>query len=331
MENHVNIQDINKQSRNFFFTINAHVGEEHPVSQQMIKDAFEDIDADASWVFQMEMGKETGYEHYQCTIFLSNNKSRRRKDVFRVLKEHGIVDADIEVVRKKDAASRYCSKSDTRIAGPWWSSEPFKTSVIGKGSSGQGRRTDITALRRAIQDGKTPDDIMLDDRLSPLMASSSVMKYVDRLFISVNAQRWSREQRDIQVYYIWGETGSGKTRYVYDHYPPSDIYVAHMGARDPFSNYKFQKVLVLDEFRSQTPLSELLMMLDRYPYEIDKRYENTWAAWNEVYILSNWSMDAQYRDSPDADRAALERRITDYMHFSDIGDSMDESLWEEVA
>ena len=60
------------------------------------------------------------------------------------------------------------------------------------------------------------------------------------------------------------------------------------------------------------------MMLDRYPYEIDKRYENTWAAWNEVYILSNWSMDAQYRDSPDADRAALERRITDYMHFEEV-------------
>lgn len=320
----VNLKEINRQSRNFFFTINAHVGEEHPVSQQMIKDAFEDIDADASWVFQMEMGKTTGYEHYQCTVFLSKT-SRRRKDISRVLKAHGIVDADIEVVRKVEAASRYCSKSDTRIAGPWWSSESFKTSVMGKGSSGQGRRSDITALRRAIQDGKTPDDIMLDDRLSPLMASSSVMKYVDRLFISVNAQRWSREQRDIKVHYIWGDTGSGKTRYVYDHYQPSDIYVAHMGARDPFSNYKFQKVLVLDEFRSQTPLSNLLQMLDRYPYEIDKRYEDTWAAWDEVYILSNWSMDAQYRDSPDADRAALERRITDTMHFSDTsGDSMDE-------
>lgn len=322
----VNLKEINRQSRNFFFTINAHVGEEHPVSQQMIKDAFEDIDADASWVFQMEMGKTTGYEHYQCTVFLSKT-SRRRKDISRVLKAHGIVDADIEVVRKVEAASRYCSKSDTRIAGPWWSSESFKTSVMGKGSSGQGRRSDITALRRAIQDGKTPDDIMLDDRLSPLMASSSVMKYVDRLFISVNAQRWSREQRDIKVHYIWGDTGSGKTRYVYDHYQPSDIYVAHMGARDPFSNYKFQKVLVLDEFRSQTPLSNLLQMLDRYPYEIDKRYEDTWAAWDEVYILSNWSMDAQYRDSPDADRAALERRITDTMHFSDTsGDSMDEDV-----
>lgn len=325
--NNVNLQDINKQSRNFFFTINAHVGEEHPVSQQMVKDAFEDIDPSADWVFQMEMGKKTGYEHYQCTVFLSKT-SRRRKDISRVLKDHGIVDADIEVVRKVEAAKRYCSKSDTRIAGPWWSSESFKTSVVGKGSSGQGRRTDINALRRAIQEGKTPDDILLDDRLSPLMASSSVMRYVDRLFISVNAQRWSREQREIQVHYIWGDTGVGKTRYVYDHYQPSEIYVAHMGARDPFSNYKFQKVLVLDEFRSQTPLSNLLQMLDRYPYEIDKRYENTWGAWNEVYILSNWTLDAQYRDSPECDKAALERRITDYMHFSDPGSADDESLWE---
>lgn len=329
MENHVNIQEINKQARNFFFTINAHVGEENPISQSMVKDAFAALDPGANWVFQMEMGETTGYEHYQCTIFLSNNKSRRRKDILRVLKEHHIEDAHIEVVRKKDAASRYCSKSDTRIAGPWWSSETFKTSVVGKGSSGQGRRTDLNALRRAIQEGKTPDDILLDDRLSPLMASSSVMRYVDRLFIAVNAQRWSREQREIQVHYIWGDTGVGKTRYVYERYQPSEIYVAHMGARDAFSNYKFQKILVLDEFRSQSPISVLLQMLDRYPYEVDRRYEDTWAAWDEVYILSNWSLDAQYRDCPDTDRSALERRITDIMHFSDTaGDALDEELWE---
>lgn len=326
----VNLQDINKQSRNFFFTINAHVGEENPVSQQMIKDAFAALDDASDWVFQMEMGEKTGYEHYQCTIFLNN--PRRRKDVFRVLTEHGIPDADIEIVRKKDGASRYCSKSETRIAGPWWSSETFKTSVVGKGSSGQGRRSDLTALRRAIQDGKTPDDILLDDRLSPLMASSSVMRYVDRLFIAENARRWSREQRDIKVHYIWGETGVGKTRYVYDRYQPSEIYVAHMGSRDAFSNYKFQKILVLDEFRSQSPISDLLQMLDIYPYEIDRRYEDTWAAWDTVYILSNWPLDAQYRDVAECDRAALERRITDTWHFSDVsGDALDESLWEEVA
>lgn len=331
VKSNVNLQEINRTSRNWFFTINAHIGEDNPISQSMVKDAFMSLDTDASWVFQMEQGSDTGYEHYQCTLFLSRSKPRRRKDIFKALKEHGIVDAHVEPVEKKDAASRYCSKSDTRIAGPWWSSEPFKASVVGKGSSGQGRRSDITALRRAIQDGRTPDDLLLDDRLSPLMASTSVMKYVEKLYVAVNAQRWSREQRDIKVHYIWGETGSGKTRYVYENYQPSEIYVAHMGSRDPFANYKFQKVLVLDEFRSQTPLSNLLQMLDRYPYEIDKRYENTWGAWNEVYILSNWTLDAQYRDSPECDKAALERRITDYMHFSDPGSADDESLWEEVA
>lgn len=329
MESVINLQDVNKQSRNFFFTINAHVGEEHPVSQQMVKDSFEAIDADASWVFQMEMGKKTGYEHYQCTVFLSKT-SRRRKDIFRVLKEHGIVDADIEVVRKKDAASRYCSKSDTRIAGPWWSSETFKTSVVGKGSSGQGRRSDLTALRRAIQEGKTPDDIMLDDRLSPLMASTSVMRYVDRLFITVNARRWSRELRDIKVHYMWGKTGSGKSKYVWKKFNPDEFYVAKMTSKNPFDKYHFQHVLILEEFRSQTPLSELLMMLDRYPYQVDCRYENTWGAWDEVYILSNWPLDAQYRDCPESDRAALERRITDTVHMTDTsGDAVDESIWDD--
>jgi hypothetical protein len=157
---------------------------------------------------------------------------------------------------------------------------------------------------------------MLDDRLSPMMASASVMRYVDRLFVAENAQRWSREQREVQVHYVWGKTGVGKTRIVYEEYLPSEIYVAHMGARDPFSNYKFQKVLVLDEFRSQTPISDILQMLDRYPYEVDRRYEDTWAAWREVFILSNWPLENQYPSAPDDDRAALERRITDVLHMT---------------
>ena len=69
-------------------------------------------------------------------------------------------------------------------------------------------------------------------------------------------------------------------------------------------------------------------MLDRYPYEIDKRYENTWAAWDTVYILSNWSLESQYPDCPDDDRAALERRITDTWHFSDTSGD-DESIWND--
>jgi hypothetical protein len=315
MENN-NLKEINKQSRTWFFTINAHVGEENTVSAEMVKEAFSALDAEADWVFQMEMGGTTGYEHYQASIFLTRSKPRRRKDIIRVFKEHGIEDAHIEPVQKKEAASRYCSKSDTRIAGPWWSSETFRTSVIGKGASGQGRRTDLAALRKAIHEGKTPDDLMLDDRLSPMMASASVMRYVDRLFVAENAQRWSREQREVQVHYVWGKTGVGKTRIVYEEYLPSEIYVAHMGARDPFSNYKFQKVLVLDEFRSQTPISDILQMLDRYPYEVDRRYEDTWAAWREVFILSNWPLENQYPSAPDDDRAALERRITDVLHMT---------------
>lgn len=330
MESNVNLNQINKQSRNFFFTINAHIGEDNPVSQSMVKDAFQDIDADADWVFQMEQGTETGYEHYQCTLLLSRSKPRRRKDILKVLKEHHIEDAHVELVEKKEAASRYCSKSDTRIAGPWWSSETFKASVVGKGSSGQGRRSDINALRRAIQDGRTPDDIMLDDRLSPLMASTSVMRYVEKFYVAVNARRWSRELRDIKVHYMWGITGSGKSKYIWKKFNPDDFYVAKMTSKNPFDKYRFQHVLILEEFRSQTPLSELLMMIDRYPYQVDCRYENTWAAWDEVYILSNWSLDAQYRDSPECDRAALERRITDTVHMTDIsGDAVDESLWDD--
>jgi hypothetical protein len=332
MNKELNIQEINKQSRNWFFTINAHMDDDAPIKKEQIIDAFIALDPDAEYVFQLEQGEKTGYEHYQCALLLGRNVKPRRKDVIRVFKEHDIPDAFCEVMRKVEAAEKYCSKGETRLAGPWYSSDDFKERIVSSRVSRQGARTDLALLRKRVMEGETVESLLMDPSTSFMLVNQNIVRWLASLYETVQSTRWSREQREVQVHYIWGETGVGKTRYVYDRYQPSEIYVAHMGARDAFSNYKFQKILVLDEFRSQSPISNLLQMLDRYPYEIDRRYEDTWAAWTEVYILSNWPLDAQYRDVAECDRAALERRITDSLHFSDTsGDALDEGLWEEVA
>ena len=314
-----NLRTINEQVRSWFLTVNAHEENGVPgISATQIEDAFKDLDPDADFVFQLERGSEggdQGYLHYQCLLLLSRSKPRRRQDVFRVLKAHGISDAHLEKTRRTGAAARYCSKSETRQAGPWWSSEDFRESSVRKAkASGSGAVGDRLLLADAVDEGMSPQEIALDDKLRLLLTSANI-SFVEKIWTAQKAKKWSSEQREVEVTYLWGETGVGKTRSVREAVPPEKLYAATLSSRDPFGKYAFEPVLLLDEFRGDYPLPELLQLLDRYPVQLDRRYENSWAAWNRVFICSNWPLEDLYRDCPAADRAALRRRISKIIHM----------------
>lgn len=310
---------VNERVRNWFLTVNAHEENGIPgISATQIEDAFKDLDPDADFVFQLERGEkggDQGYLHYQGCLLLSRSKHRRRQDVVRVLKAHGIPDAHLEKIRRIGAAAMYCSKSETRQAGPWWSSEKFhQDSIRTSKASGSGAVGDRMLLAQAVDEGMTPQEIALDDQLRLLLTPSN-RSFVEQIWTAQKAKKWSSEDREVEVTFIWGPTGVGKTRSVREAVPPEKLYSATLSGRDPFGKYAFEPVLLLDEFRGDFPLAELLQLLDRYPVQLDRRYENSWAAWNCVYICSNWPLSDLYRDAPAADRAALRRRISKIIHM----------------
>ncbi|WP_445340424.1 hypothetical protein, partial [Bifidobacterium sp. ESL0825] len=202
-----------------------------------------------------------------------------------------------------------------RQAGPWWSSEHFHEESVRKSkASGSGAIGDRMLLAEAVDSGMTPKEIALDDQLRLLLTPGN-RSFVETIWAAQKAKRWSSEQRKVEVTYIWGPTGVGKTRSVREAVPPEKLYAATLSTRDPFGKYSFEPVLLLDEFRGDFPISQLLQLLDRYPVQLDRRYENSWAAWTKVYICSNWRLEDLYRDCPAADRAALKRRISRVIHM----------------
>lgn len=306
--------------RSWFLTINAHEEDSVPtISADQISSAFREIDPNSDFVFQLERGEsggDQGYLHYQGCLLLSREKPRRRRDVVAVLKKNGILDAHLEKVKRIGAAEAYCSKSKTRQAGPWWSSENFHDSSVRKAAAnGSGAVGDRMILADAVDDGMDPDSIALDPTLRLLLTPSN-KSFVETIWAAKQGEKWSHQDRDVVVTFIWGPTGVGKTRSVREQIPADDLYSADLGTRDPFGLYRFQPCLLLDEFRDSIPISQLLQLLDRYPYQIDRRYSNLWAAWSRVFICSNWSPAALYRDSPESDRAALRRRITTITHMT---------------
>lgn len=300
-----NIHEINKQSSNFFFTCDALEDKSTglpSLSGDAIINVLKSHDEIENYVFQLERGKEStdknpnGYLHYQGCFFLFRNKLRRIKDVNKWFSDCNISIA-IQIVKKSDiAASRYCSKNDTRIAGPWWSSEDFEKQMnVKPTASQQGVRNDLQKLKDALDEGMTPDEIVLDSELSLLMNTTG-SAYVDRYFNALMKQK-SQSIRDVTVNYLYGRSDVGKSYYVQNIlHKPSEVFKTRLTKSHPFDSYNNQPVLLLEEFRSEIKdVGDLYDMLDHYQFEMESRYRNKFAIWNEVWIATNWELKQQYK------------------------------------
>lgn len=99
--------------------------------------------------------------------------------------------------------------------------------------------------------------------------------------------------RKLEVSYIYGATGVGKTRSVMEHFGYENVYRV-TNYKNPFDNYNGQDVILFDEFRSSLPISDMLVYLDGYPVNLPCRYTDKPALYTKVYIISNISLEKQY-------------------------------------
>lgn len=317
----VNLKDINKQSSNWFMTINAHQNTQMhlpTITTEQIIDAFRNIDSRADFVFQLERGNNKsdqnpdGYMHYQATIFLPRSHAMRRQTLFNELQKNGLMDVHLEIVRKDKAAQRYCSKSKTRFAGPWWSSESFENGIKDRHSvSQQGERSDRTLIKMALDAGRKPSEIMLDDELSLLMSIGN-QHYMYSYFEALMKNKFGRHDRDnIRVIYITGDSNAGKSYWVRHHYSYDELYIADARDKNSFDKYQYQPVVLLDEFRSQIEYSTFFELIDRYVTQVPCRYHNKYAGFTTLYIVSKWELRRQYQSVlvSYSDRMQLYRRI----------------------
>lgn len=126
-------------------------------------------------------------------------------------------------------------------------------------------------------------------------------------------------QRKVEVIYVEGETGSGKTSGAYSNY--SDIFRASVADKTsfPFNGYHGESTLLLDELRpNQFKPAELFQILDGYPMTVDVKGGKFPAMWSRVLIttampLSEWFKDRDDQRGQDNNRKQFERRITKHL------------------
>lgn len=229
-------------------------------------------------------GKETGENgtfHLQGFISFSKRKSLRQ------LKKI-IPRAHLEIAKgTPEQAATYCKKD-----GDY--------QEFGQLPGGRGKRTDLESLWHDLKDGKSAQEVANK-------FPSLYIRYRRNILASIRDHQPGRSW-ETNVIVLWGPTGTGKTRYVYDQHPIESIYT-HPGA-EWFDGYEGQEIALFDDYNgSEFKLTYLLKLLDRYQMRVPVKGDYVQWAPKTIYFTSNRDPNEWYSNALPEHREALFRRI----------------------
>lgn len=317
----------NSQSRKWQLTINSIDKIEN--IDEIVKDVLSKFVLDY-YCFCQEIGNKTHNKHMH--IFMYSHTSPIRFSTIKnrfsdaelmphIEKAYGNVQQNIDYI-KKEGRFADTDKSETSIEGSF-----YEYGVIP--SQGQELDPKMYQLIEDIKDGKTTMQIIEEN---PSLAFR--IKDIDTIRQTYLANKYSKENRDLTVFYLYGASGSGKTRSIYEKYGAENIcritnYSTGRGVL--FDNYQSNDVLVLEEYHSNIEINFLLNLLDIYPLMLPARYNDKVACYTKVIITSNISLDQQYaqlRYSVGKMEVlnALERRIHNIIEFKKDGTTIEHKM-----
>ena len=185
--------------------------------------------------------------------------------------------------------------------GHWADTDKAETSVSGTfeewGDLPAEKEEEAPEMFKLIQDLRAGKSVMEIIEDNPKLAFR--IREIETLRQAILEEKYSAENRALEVTYLYGASGTGKTRGIFEkHDRKSVCRITDYGSRNGvrFDAYHCQDVLVLEEFHSQIPISAMLNYLDIYPLTLPARYTDRIACYTKVYITSNIPLEEQYRD-----------------------------------
>lgn len=214
-------------------------------------------------IFGYETCPKTGRPHLQGFSCWENPRSLKK------FKEEVSPSLHMEkMLGNHQQASDYCKYEDYPHC-----TKPNKYEEFGE-LPVQGERTDWRVAVSQIKEGADIGEVVeFQPQLLPAIRALERFK----------ALSLKPKHRDVKVIVLWGGAGSGKTRWAYENYP--DLYSKPRG--EWWDGYTGQTAILLDDYYGYLPYSEMLRVLDRYPYNAQVKGGYVWAQWDTVIITSN--------------------------------------------
>ncbi len=249
----------------------------------------------------MVIGKELGDNmtpHLQGAAILNSQVS------FTTLKVMpGFRRAHIEVMHGRPVDSMiYCSKEDIN---------PFQHGKLPE----QGKRNDLHEVTERVMNGETLRDLAKD-----FIGATAIVKYHKGLTILRSLSAPPRDSsKPPTVIWMYGETGSCKTRCASQFGALYGIpWISHGGLKW-FDGYDGQHTAIIDDFRAKhCSFTFLLRLLDRYPMTVEfKGGHVNWAP-KLIMITCNKKPSECFQTRKEhlpEDVAQLKRRINKVIKF----------------
>lgn len=212
----------------------------------------------------------------------------------------------------------YCTKDDTRVAGPFFTGTP----VLDQGESHKLKKYKVLEeIHEMIHKGAMDHELL--ETVGP--AVSSYGKEILFMRNSFNRKLSDRKDVGVEVIVLYGDAGSGKSYAAYHTicggFSVHRINVAGRAKQKLwFDGYTDQRTIMLDDFdHDSLYYRELLMLLDHYPYQAEVKGGFVWAVWTRVIITSNYHPVQWYTcdNSKVNNLEPLKRRIHRIYHVKD--------------
>ncbi len=262
----------NSQARRWVLTINN-----PKETDEEMQNYLKNLEHFKYYIFQREKGEEKGTIHFQIYIVFTISKR------FSTIKGY-FPTAHIEKAQGSNIQCRdYCSKTETRISGP------YEDGTFTE----KGERTDLKDFYELIDSGAS--DLQLRE-LYPSLFLKEFNK-LDKLRTLKKSELFKKQERDVEVIYIYGPSGSGKTTYVRDLIRNENYFYVDTFDNSAFTGYAGEDILVIDEFKGvgQFNIQFMNRLLDFLPVKLRGLNFLGQACFTKVYIISNFHYKELYK------------------------------------
>lgn len=242
---HVTRGPLTAKSRGWCFTINHYDSRDI----EALRNYFHDTPSCDYLIFGFEEGAN-GTPHLQG--YLHHENARAGTSIRHACRDRGHWERAAGSPAQNKA---YCSKQAT---------ESCPVVELGKLPT-QGRRSDLETLAQRIKSGETLQSVLQGDDFASVATWIKHTRGCDRIAAMCAPKRDASTEST--VYWCYGPTGSGKSRWAYEEFP--DAYRFASAGRW-FDGYDGQDTIIFDDFRPDAGLSYayILQITDRYPMQL---------------------------------------------------------------